>query len=100
MKTDVVAAIEIGEQGRLHVKPATQEFPFAYREAMEVSWEPTSRTLSSPTPRDWSYGRWFQQIEAVASAQGILLVLEAHTQWINVPQSVQREIMEVASHVA
>ena len=100
MRSDPVATVEIDEKGRLHVTPATQDFPFAYREAMEVTWVPDSRALSSPAPREWSYGRWFQQIQSVASAQGVRLLLGPHTQWVNVPASVKLEIMEAAAHAA
>lgn len=84
----------------MHVTPATHDFPFAYREAMDVTWEPDNRTLSSPIPREWSYGRWFQQIQAVASAQGVHLLLGSHTQWVNVPANIKLEIMEAAAHAA
>ncbi|WP_162454754.1 hypothetical protein [Pseudoxanthomonas kalamensis] len=100
MKSDPVATVEIDEKGRLHIKPATQDFPFAYREAMEVTWEPDRRSLSSPIPRQWSYGRWFQQILAVASAQGVRLVLGPHTLWINVSADIQLEIAAAATHAA
>ena len=94
MKNDLIATIELDEEGRLHVKPATQDFPYVYREAMEVIWEPSRRPLSSPVPREWGYGRWFRQILFAASAQGVQLILDSHTQWVNVPASVRLKITE------
>lgn len=100
MDIDQVALVEIDQDGRLLVAPATHEFPFAYREAMKVSWDPATRTLGSPIPREWSYGRWFQQIQAVAFAQGVTLVLGSSTRWVNVPADTQADISEAAAHAA
>jgi hypothetical protein len=33
MKRDAIVKVEIDEAGRLHVVPASQEFPYIYREA-------------------------------------------------------------------
>ena len=95
-----VAVVEIDQEGRLLVAPATHEFPFAYREAMDVSWDSATRTLGSPIPREWSYGRWFQIIQSVASAQGVTLVLGSSTRWVNVPADIQIDISEAAVHAA
>jgi len=100
MTKDVIAAIEIDEQGALHVHPATQQFPHAYREAMDVAWNGDKRTLSSPKPRQWSYGRWFQQSLKLASAQGVQLRLDHQTQWRNVPDEIKQEIQALFSTVA
>ena len=100
MDIDQVAVVEIDQDGRLLVAPATHEFPFAYREAMEVLWDPVTRTLGSPIPREWSYGRWFQQIQAVASAHGVTLVLSSSTRWVNVPGDTQADISGAAAHAA
>ncbi|MGY1426495.1 hypothetical protein [Lysobacter sp. A289] len=100
MEIDQVATVEIDQEGRLHIVPATQEFPYVYREAMEVSWDPARRTLNSPVPREWSYGRWFRQILAASSAQGVQLAIGPGTQWVNVPDSVRVEVLEAAAHAA
>jgi hypothetical protein len=92
MDTDIIDEVSIDAEGRLHVKPASAAFPQIYREAMEVHWDPGSRTLYSPTPREWSYARWFKQILAAAKEQSCHLQLSKSTQWRNVPQPVQDEI--------
>ncbi len=100
MDEDLVAAVELDPEGRLHVVPATRAFPYAYREAMEVSWDPQRLSLYSPPPRAWSYGRWFQQIHALAKAQGVRMVVHPGTAWVNVPQAVRVELLRAAGQDA
>lgn len=92
MVEDEIAAIVIDEQGRLRVIPASATFPYIYREAMEVGWDPDGSFLYSPIPKEWTYMRWYQQIIATTKEQGYELVLSAATVWENVPDSVRREI--------
>ena len=100
MDEDLVAAVELDDEGRLHVVPATRSFPHAYREAMEVSWDPQRRSLYSPPPRSWSYGRWVEQILALAAAQGVRLVVHRGTAWVGVPEPVRLELMRAAGQDA
>jgi hypothetical protein len=86
MKQDSITEVSIDSQGRLHVRPASASFPHVWRAAMEVYWEESSRTLYSPTPREWTYGDWFRQILAAAKDEyGFKLELTASTKWIDVP---------------
>jgi len=100
MDIDQVATIEIDHDGRLHISPATREFPYIYREAMEVSWDPNKRSLYSPRPREWGYGRWLQQILGAAAAQGVKLLVVPGTEWIDVPANIREELSEAAAHAA
>jgi hypothetical protein len=100
MDEDFVATVEVDPEGRLHVVPRTRSFPYAYREAMEVAWDPQRLSLHSPPPREWSYGRWLQQIFALAAAQGVRLVLHTGTAWVNVPQTVRVELLQAAGQDA
>jgi hypothetical protein len=70
MGTDSIGEIAIDEVGRLCVRPSTASFPFIWREAMEVHWDPWGQLLYSPKPREWSHARWFRQITAAAGEQG------------------------------
>ena len=70
MDRDEIAEIVIDAAGQLHVVPASHAFPYIYREAMEVHWDPERHSLYSPPPREWSYSRWFQQILVAAREQG------------------------------
>ena len=92
MVKDDVAAIAIDDQGRLCVTPLSATFPYIYREAMEVGWDVAGRFLFSPIPKEWSYGRWFQQIISSTKEQGCELVLSRATVWKDVPDSVRQEI--------
>ena len=66
--------------GRLLVRPKVCTFPYIYRAAMEVGWDPDNRALFSPKPREWSYLRWFQQIVAAAADEyGVRLVVTPYT---------------------
>jgi hypothetical protein len=67
-----------------------------YREAMEVGWDPARRSLFSPPPREWSYGRWLQQILAAAREQGCELVVDVRTQWVNIDPSLKIELLKTA----
>jgi hypothetical protein len=100
MRADQVAAVEIDQDGRLHISPTASEFPYIYREAMEVSWDPERRSLHSPKPKEWGYGRWLRQILAAAAAQGVALELAPSTRWVNVPANTQAELSEAAAHAA
>ncbi|MFC0682862.1 hypothetical protein ACFFGH_33945 [Lysobacter korlensis] len=100
MDEDLIAAVELDPEGRLHVTPAIRSFPYAYREGMEVSWDPLRRSLHSAPPRAWSYGRWFQQILALAEAQGTRLVLHRGTAWFNVPEAIRVELLQAAGQDA
>ena len=100
MELDIIAELEIGEDGRLHVVPSTHAFPYIYREAMQVHWDSARRSLYSPCPREWSYARWFKQILAAAREQGCKLQVTGTTKWINVDSSVKAAILEVANDVA
>lgn len=92
MVKDEVAVIAIDDQGRLCVTPLSVTFPYIYREAMDVGWDAVGRFLFSPIPKEWSYGRWFQQIISATKEQGCELVLSEATVWISVPDLVRKEI--------
>ena len=100
MDEDLVAAVELDPEGQLQVVPAIRSFLDAYRDGMEVSWDPLRRSLHSPSPRAWSYGRWLQQIFALAEAQGVRLVRHPGTAWVNVPEAVQVELLQAAGQDA
>ncbi|NDK39742.1 hypothetical protein DT603_12905 [Pseudoxanthomonas gei] len=100
MKRDMIAELEIDTRGNLHVVPATHAFPYIYREAMEVHWDPVRRSLCSPRPREWSYSRWLQQILAAALEQGCELRLAATTKWLNVDPGVKAELLQVIGNGA
>ena len=91
---DDIAAIGIDENMRLWIKPRHQTFPYIYREAMEVHWDPNRDYLYSPPPREWSYLRWFQQIVAAAKEHGCFLHITAETAWENVPNDLMIELSE------
>lgn len=92
MVKDEVTSIAIDDQGRLCVTPLSASFPYIYREAMEVGWDADGKFLFSPIPKEWSYGRWFQQIISSTKEQGYELQLSAATVWKSVPDSVRQEI--------
>lgn len=92
MVEDLISEIGINSQGGLYVKPATKAFPYIYREAMEVSWEPATAVLFGPAPREWSYVDWFVQIRSAASEQGVHLVIGPNTRWHDVPDELRVEI--------
>lgn len=93
MITDQIRDVEIDADGRLRIRPAEQDLAHIWRAAMEVHWDPDTRTLYSPRPREWSYPRWFRQIVAAARDEyGVTLRLSPETQWLNVPLDIRAEI--------
>lgn len=101
MKRDTVARIELDAMGRLHIVPRSQEFPFIWREAMEVHWDAETGSLYSPPPRrwlygpiKWSYGQWLLHVLSAARAQGYELEVSPDTKWVNVDPGARREMLE------
>src|ERR1700754_97381 len=93
MITDEIAEISIDGDGRLLVRPQVQTFPDVYRAGMEVGWDPRSGTLFSPTPRERSYPRWFQQILGAAAGEfGVSLIITSRTKWAKVSETLRAEI--------
>ena len=92
MDADVIAEVGIDDERRIFVRPETAAFPYMYREAMDVHWDPAHRRLHSPVPREWTYLRWFQQILAAAAEQSYELRLTPTTTWTNVPSDLRAEI--------
>ena len=94
MTRDPVTRIEIDEEGRLHVVPRSEEFPFVWREALEVHWDSENDSLYSPSPRTWSYGQWLVNILTAAREQGCQLDVTTETEWLNVPLNVRKQMQE------
>jgi hypothetical protein len=93
MTQDDIVDVEIDGEGRLRVRPLSEDLPHVWRAAMEVYWDPSTRTLYSPKPREWTYPMWFQQIVAAAADEyGVQLSLSAKTNWTNVSPELRAEI--------
>jgi len=89
MTTDSIAEIGIDEQERLYLRPATATFPYIYREALDVHWEPSRNHLHSPKPREWTYFQWFQHIIDTAALVSFDLHISAATKWTNIPDELR-----------
>ena len=100
MERDTISELEIDAIGKLYVVPTDRGFPFIYREAMEVHWDPDRRALYAPAPREWSYARWFRQILDAAREQGCELRLASSTKWSNIDAGVKAELLQVADNGA
>ncbi|WP_421935256.1 hypothetical protein [Phenylobacterium sp.] len=93
MTRDEITDVEIDGEGRLRIRPLKEDLPYIWRAAMEVYWDPASRTLYSPKPREWTYPMWFRQLVAAAADEyGVQLSLSAATRWSNVPPDLRSEI--------
>ena len=55
MTIDTIAEVGIDEKRQLFVRPSTARFPYIYREALDIHWEPKHCYLFATEPRDWSY---------------------------------------------
>ena len=94
MVRDKISEIMIDAAGQLHVFPVSRTFPYIYRKAIEVHWNPKLQSLYSPPPREWSYARWFKQILAAAREQGCELSVGVSTVWHNIPESMKAEFLQ------
>jgi hypothetical protein len=92
MTTDSIAEVGIDEQERLYVRPSTATFPYIYREAVEVHWDPNRHYVHSPKPREWTYLQWFQHIIDAAALQSCELRLTPSTIWINIAPELSVEM--------
>src|SRR3569623_1942402 len=95
MQTVEVAEISIHEDGRLLIRPreTNDGHQNIYRAAAEVSWDPALSAFVCPTPREWSYLRWFQHArDAVRSELGWDLEITARTSWTNIAGALRDEI--------
>ncbi len=93
MVEDEIVEVGIDPYGKLYVRPAYQSFPYIYRAAMEVGWDPVRGALFSPEPRQWSQLDWFRQIlAAIADEYGVRLRIGAATAWTNVPELLRMQI--------
>jgi hypothetical protein len=80
--------IEVGidHDGKLYIRPREQTFPYIYRAAMDVRWDPNRGVLFAPKPREWSYLDWFRHIlAAVGDEYGVRLRIGTTTVWSDVP---------------
>jgi hypothetical protein len=93
MVEDEIAEVGIDQDGKLCVRPTNQSFPYIYRAAMEVGWDPVRGVLFGTKPREWSHLDWFRQIlAAVADEYGVRLRVGAATAWSNVPELLRMQI--------
>jgi hypothetical protein len=93
MQNKNIAEIQIDSAGRLCVLPMSTSFEQIYRAAMQVHWDNVGKYLYSPSPGEWSYERWFQQIlAAVKEEYGSVLTITPETRWRNVDDSLKSTI--------
>ena len=92
MTIDSIAEVGIDEKRQLFARPSTAAFPYIYREAVDIHWEPNRAYLHATEPRDWTYLQCFQAIIGAAALQGYDLQLTTSTAWTNVPEDLRLEI--------
>ena len=91
-----ISKIGIDGLGRLIVYPkpsAGVDYAFIHRAGMEVNWDPQSKCIVTPVPREWSPAQWFAQIfRALKSEYGVRLVVSDDTKWENLSPHDQNAI--------
>lgn len=83
MDKNPILKIAILSDGRLGVFPEKKDgsFQHVYREAAGVYWDAELLCFKSTEIKEWSYGKWYQQIlKVVASGLGILLLMTPETE--------------------
>jgi len=97
---DEIAEVGIGKDGCLYVRPRKEKFPFIYRVSMEIKWDESEHVLWAPKRGEWSYVQWFGQILGAAKSEyGITLEIPDGVKWINIPEEVQKEMIEIANNL-
>jgi hypothetical protein len=94
MKIVEIEQICIEYSGSLSVTPKDAEFPYVYREAMDIQWDSDRKCLFSPIPREWTYLDWFKQIRAAAVSQGVTLVATENTRWSNIKAELMEKFLD------
>jgi len=93
MRDDLIAKIEIADDGRLCIWPTAERFDLIYRSAAEVHWDQSGKFLYSPKPREWSYLDWFKHIAAIALDEyGVRLKTSSRTDWVNMQPELKADI--------
>jgi Integron Cassette Protein Hfx_Cass5 len=92
--SDDIHEVGIRDDGGLFIRPASQTFPYIYREAMEVMWDEEAQQLHGPRPREWSLADWSRHVVDAAAQQGVALRLTPATRWTNVPADVREAIKQ------
>ena len=92
MHIDKISEIGIDHEERLYIRPENAEFPYIYREAMEVHWNSEAKFLYSPKPREWSYLSWLKQMLCATEQQSYKLIATPETIFTNIPNELKKEI--------
>lgn len=95
MEQDEIIEIGIDKKERLYLKPLSKKFPYIYREAAEVNWDPIGNFLYGPKPREWSYLDWYRHIVDVAASQACELIITDNTHWTNIPDDLKVKIIQL-----
>jgi hypothetical protein len=96
MDTECILEIGVDSLGRVYVRPEASDFPYIYREAMDVHWDAALKILHSPIPRphlDFNFPQWLHQILSAAKEQNSVLTITAGTNWVNVPDETKAEFL-------
>ncbi len=96
MKKTPIEEIKIDEENRLLIRPRLEhDYQYIYRDASGVTWIEELRCLSAREPAKWNHFDLFKQIvSAVQREYGEMLVVTSETKWINIPSTLEREVLE------
>lgn len=103
MERDQIRECGLTEDGVLYVKPASKKFPYIYREALGIQWDPKKEYLAFPSSVNPSKNDGFHffspsaayaQILAAAREQGVELYPDQKTTWVNISEAEKLKIQE------
>lgn len=85
--------VGVDPEGRLYAEPDQAEFPFIYRAAKGIGWDPAKQRLLGGRPHELSYLAWFRlMIAAVSEEYGVTLSLTPDTRWSGVQTELKSQI--------
>lgn len=92
-----INAIEISPAGDLlvRVRPDPRgSYQYIYRSATGIRWDQERQCFVAPKPRERSYAEWFGQVVTDAESElGVELVLGSEVMWLNIPPTMQEQIL-------
>lgn len=94
MRQDEIDEIEVDGQ-TLFIKPKSEKFPYIYREAKCVKWNPERAMLSMSVDPSWEWDllKCYRQILSAVKEQSCLLQITEKTIWKNVDASLKALIL-------
>ena len=92
-----IIKVEVLDTGELQLvlgSGGDPSYQFIYREARGVYWNHNAGAFRGTERQKWSIAKWYGHIVDVCADIGITLVLSGTVEWVAVPASDRKEILD------